>query len=44
LIDFFGGSHGDGGTSGNAIRGIAADNSLLDVFMSAATAAFGGPR
>ncbi|WP_203909341.1 RHS repeat-associated core domain-containing protein [Rhizocola hellebori] len=42
LIDFFGGSQSDGGTSGNAIRGIAADNPLLDTFMNAANVAFGG--
>nr|WP_240554309.1 MULTISPECIES: polymorphic toxin-type HINT domain-containing protein [Streptomyces] len=43
LIDAFGGAQSAGGTSGNAIRGIAEDNPLRGLYLNAATAAFGGP-
>jgi hypothetical protein len=43
LIDAFGGAQSAGGTSGNAIRGIAEDNPLRNLYLNAATAAFGGP-
>ncbi|MBC9730897.1 hypothetical protein [Streptomyces sp. TRM68367] len=43
LIDFFGGAKSDGGISGNAIRGVAADNPLLGTFLNAATKMFGAP-
>jgi RHS repeat-associated protein len=41
LIDFFGGAQSAGGTSGNAIRGIAEDNPLRGTFMHAARRIFG---
>jgi RHS repeat-associated protein len=41
LIDHFGGAQSFGGTSGNAIRGIATDNPLLDTYMKAAKKMFG---
>ncbi|MDF3301636.1 LamG-like jellyroll fold domain-containing protein [Streptomyces tropicalis] len=41
LIDAFGGAQSAGGTSGNAIRGVAEDNSLRGIYMNAATVAFG---
>ncbi|MFG2927428.1 RHS repeat-associated core domain-containing protein [Streptomyces achromogenes] len=43
LIDHFGGARSDGGTSGNAIRGVAADNPMLGVFLNAASRKFGSP-
>ncbi|MFG2044866.1 polymorphic toxin-type HINT domain-containing protein [Dactylosporangium sp. NPDC048998] len=43
MIDFHGGAKSDGGTSGNAIRGAAADNPLLGTYLRAATRAFGAP-
>ncbi|MBK0867695.1 RHS repeat protein [Saccharopolyspora sp. HNM0986] len=41
LIDFFGGAQSAGGTSGNAIRGIAEDNPLRQTFMDAARGQWG---
>jgi RHS repeat-associated protein len=41
LIDFFGGPRVAGGTSGNAIRGIAEDNPLRATYMHAARRIFG---
>jgi len=43
LIDSHGGAQAQGGSSGNAIRGAAADNKLLSTFLDAATKRFGPP-
>ena len=41
MIDFFGGARSDGGTSGNAIRGVGANNLRGRTYHNASTAMFG---
>lgn len=43
MIDYYGGAQRQGGTSANAIRGIALDDAELNTFMSATQSANGEP-